>query len=401
MKFNVTRFLAWCVLLMVLPMGLWAQSQLGRIKAARVTGTVYKVSPVGDLVAVTDKTEFLESDGISTGADSSVVLVFENASTVRIGPNSLLVISEFAVDPLEEDLLVDHATSEPNVSNTTLSVVYGEMVGDVRKLNSSSSYSIKTPVGAAGIRGTQFFVSVDPVSGQLRVVVASGRVEVTTDRPTTPGAAIYPTQTFMLSSGEEVQGNMFWAENFKLTAANEALMAAILENVRNITEARTNEVFPVDSALNELLKQAYDESREQERESLEKAIKDALEKQAAEDTTGGALSAEEKAKQEQIKRLEAERKAKQDTEKLKQDELKKKNEELQKKLQDQLEKLKAEKLKAEEAAKQKAAEEYAKKLTDDAAKAAFEAKQEALKPKLPPPPVVAPPQLTPPAGSSG
>jgi hypothetical protein len=400
MKFNVTRFLAWCVLLMVLPMGLWAQSQLGRIKAARVTGTVYKVSPVGDLVAVTDKTEFLESDGISTGADSSVVLVFENASTVRIGPNSLLVISEFAVDPLEEDLLVDHATSEPNVSNTTLSVVYGEMVGDVRKLNSSSSYSIKTPVGAAGIRGTQFFVSVDPVSGQLRVVVASGRVEVTTDRPTTPGAAIYPTQTFMLSSGEEVQGNMFWAENFKLTAANEALMAAILESVRNITEARTNEVFPVDSALNELLKQAYDESREQERESLEKAIKDALEKQAAEDTTREELSAEEKAKQAQLERLEAERKAKQEAEKLKQAELNKKNEELQKKLQEQLEKQKAANQKAAEEAKQKA-EEDAKKRADDAAKAAFEANKEALKPKQPPPPVVAPPQLTPPAGSSG
>jgi len=37
-------------------------------------------------------------------------------------------------------------------------------VGDVKKLNSSSSYSIKTPVGAAGIRGTIFRIVFRPSS---------------------------------------------------------------------------------------------------------------------------------------------------------------------------------------------------------------------------------------------
>jgi hypothetical protein len=69
------------------------------------------------------------------------------------------------MDPLAEPISNPSALkAEPTKSKTALSLSYGEMVGDVKKLNTSSSYSIKTPVGAAGIRGTIYRIVYKPTS---------------------------------------------------------------------------------------------------------------------------------------------------------------------------------------------------------------------------------------------
>src|SRR5688572_17258534 len=81
-----------------------ASMVVGAIKAANVRGTVKKVNLI-------DKTEtplrngevLIQDNAVVTGpGDSSVVLVFANGSTVKVGNESRLEIKEFLMDPLQE-----------------------------------------------------------------------------------------------------------------------------------------------------------------------------------------------------------------------------------------------------------------------------------------------------------
>ena len=144
-----------------------ASMVVGVIKAANVRGSVKKVNLV-------DKTEselrngevLIQSNAVVTGpGESSVVLVFANGSTVRVGNESRLEIKEFLMDPLQADIPnVAALTNEPTVSRTDLRLEFGEMVGNVKTLNraAGSSFSVSTPAGAAGIRGTTFRIVYRP-----------------------------------------------------------------------------------------------------------------------------------------------------------------------------------------------------------------------------------------------
>ena len=135
-----------------------AWENFGQVKAMRVIGDVTaqssdESSPVplhnGDLL--------FEGYAITTPANASVVLVFSNGSTVRVQGNSRLELSRFRQDPLKEDTVkVDELKAEPSTSQVELKLGYGEIIGEVKKLSASSSYSVQTSIGAAGIRGTVF-----------------------------------------------------------------------------------------------------------------------------------------------------------------------------------------------------------------------------------------------------
>ena len=144
-----------------------ASMVVGVIKAANVRGTVRKVNLIDKSETPLRNGEILIQDnGIITGpGDSSVVLVFANGSTVRVGNESRLEIKEFMMDPLQTDIPnVAALTSEPTVSRTNLRLEFGEMVGNVKTLNraAGSNFSVSTPAGAAGIRGTTFRIVYRP-----------------------------------------------------------------------------------------------------------------------------------------------------------------------------------------------------------------------------------------------
>jgi hypothetical protein len=145
----------------------FAQTHAGAIKALKVTGEVSRVDSAGTTSPVTDGVLLSESDAVVTGDNSGVVLVFANGSSVKLGANTRLLVEQFKMDPLAESVAVAELKQEPSVSQTTLNLAYGELVGDVKKLNKSSTYNIKTAVGAAGIRGTVFRVTFfPPANGQ-------------------------------------------------------------------------------------------------------------------------------------------------------------------------------------------------------------------------------------------
>ena len=166
MKTSVSRWFRCAAIVIGLALRAFGQTQPGQIQAASVEGQVLKLVNSAPAVPVKDGDQLTESDTITTGANSGVVLVFMNGSSVKLGANSFLAIDEFKMDPLAEDVKMadfkDRKKGEPSVSKTNLNLVYGDMVGDVRHLNKSSSYSIKTPAGAAGIRGTIYRIVFRP-----------------------------------------------------------------------------------------------------------------------------------------------------------------------------------------------------------------------------------------------
>ena len=199
MKNPALRITLCAALAIFLSLNAVAQTQLGKIKSARVEGDVQKVLKNGTSAALKNGDELFESETVKTGKGSSIVLVFENGSSVKLGADSSLAIDEFKIDPLSAPVDLSSLKAEPTVSKTSLNLAYGEMVGDVKKLNieKGSSYSIKTPVGAAGIRGTIFRIVFRPDStgkAFFTVSTAEGFVVMT-------GVT---TQTIPIGAGKEV-----------------------------------------------------------------------------------------------------------------------------------------------------------------------------------------------------
>jgi hypothetical protein len=207
------RLLASVIAMAFLPLALWAQTQAGAIKAVRVSGAVAKASAVNPAPQpLIEGAAVIETDIVTTGPNSSVVLVFANGASIKLGADSRLAIEEFKMDPLADDIAVAKLEREPNISKTRLNLAYGEMVGNVKKLNQSagSSFDIKTPVGAAGIRGTTFRIVMRfEASGQVTftlstsegAVAFTGTVQVAgTGTPSPDGSA----QEVQVADGQEV-----------------------------------------------------------------------------------------------------------------------------------------------------------------------------------------------------
>ena len=189
--------------------GAFAQSAAGLIRAAKVEGPVTKIQANGTSTPLKNGDSLTETDAVLTGKGASVVLVFANGSSVKLGADTRLAIDEFKMDPLDEEIKPSELKEEKSVSQTKLNLAYGEMVGSVKKLNTASNYSIKTPVGAAGIRGTVYrivfirkadgktFFTVSTAEGKVvmmdvtasEIPVEAGKeveVQVNTDDPSNP-----------------------------------------------------------------------------------------------------------------------------------------------------------------------------------------------------------------------
>lgn len=116
---------------------------------------------------------------IKTGPKSEISVLFSNGLTASILSNSSLRISSFkqnSFDPGDQKL--GELNSEPSLSSTDLSLEFGDLVVQTKKLNRRSSFNITSPIGTAGIRGTEFQLS-QSVNGQCKLDVATSTVSFT------------------------------------------------------------------------------------------------------------------------------------------------------------------------------------------------------------------------------
>jgi hypothetical protein len=181
----------------------------GRILAARVQGQVTAVAKAtGATTILKDGDSVTDQTRIVTGAGASVILVFSNGATVDIAGDSTLDIEDFEQDPFAETVKVADLKQEPGTSTTRLSLTKGELVGKVVHLNvdKGSEFTVQTPVGAAGIRGTTFMIVYNPGpngTATFSIETSDGSVVFTTAAGTFDvPAGQQITETFDINSGQ-------------------------------------------------------------------------------------------------------------------------------------------------------------------------------------------------------
>lgn len=158
----------------------------GRVIVAKVVGTVRATGPGGQTRELKAKDEIGEKHTVVSEPASSAVLIFSNGSTVFVKPETTFEIERFLQDPFAEAYNVTTATEEPTTSVTSLKIQQGSLTCKVKKLNTGaanpSSFTVNTPVGAAGIRGTIIDVEYRPGQGGIAsysLVVTEGAAQFT------------------------------------------------------------------------------------------------------------------------------------------------------------------------------------------------------------------------------
>lgn len=116
----------------------------------RAEGQVSVERGGGKLAAKPGQTLYA-SDVVSTGADGSVAIVFNDRTQFSSGPNSEVALREFHFDSASST-----GALEAEVKHGTLGVVSGNLVK-----GSPGAMKIKTPTAVLNVRGTTFLVKVD------------------------------------------------------------------------------------------------------------------------------------------------------------------------------------------------------------------------------------------------
>ncbi|WP_261301868.1 FecR domain-containing protein [Paenibacillus andongensis] len=138
-----------------------------------------------------------QGDTVYTGASSSVKLNLSNGDAdVTLGENAEVNVS-------------DLNTSDGN-KKSKLKVWAGSLWVKVKSLaGSDDEFEVETPTAVMGVRGTQFFVTVDPKTGAIKMAVGAGKVSATTvtneadSTQTSSITYLYPTQQISLDSRDE------------------------------------------------------------------------------------------------------------------------------------------------------------------------------------------------------
>ncbi|MBP6865514.1 MAG: FecR domain-containing protein [Candidatus Didemnitutus sp.] len=272
-RLNLFRFLFCAFAAFAVALSASAQTQAGAVKAARVTGEVLKLSKDGTTASIKDGQLLTETDTVITRGSATVVLVFANGSSISLAENSRLAIEEFKMDPLAGDINVAKLSGEPSVSKTRLNLAYGEMVGNVKKLNAASVYDVQTPVGAAGIRGTTFRIVLRfdaqgkasfslATSEGLVNFTASGTVQVTsgTGEAAVPaGTEVTATVTVDPTSGAITNIAVSTPSTISATAA-----AAITSAVTTAVEATATVTITQTEQSNQQQQQQQNQQQQQQ-----------------------------------------------------------------------------------------------------------------------------------------
>jgi hypothetical protein len=111
-------------------------------------------------------------------------------NVVRLMANSQLVI----------DKLTTTSSGADTVSDTELDLKAGSMYASVKKLSPAAQYLVKTPTGIAGVRGTEFSITLNADGSIKDLTVFRTHDEEGLVLAITTAAGT--TQTFMIKAGE-------------------------------------------------------------------------------------------------------------------------------------------------------------------------------------------------------
>ena len=153
---------------------LTAQDKAGAFIIVSLEGDVQVKDTAGEVVPAEDVAvgkSLFEGQTLVTAENAKVLLLLSNGTMVTLDAKGELLLDQFQQEPfeLDADTMVNDLETEPSNSKTKLKLGYGELLFNVKKLNAGSAFDIESPVGNAGIRGTdgQLSVTVDPQTGNF------------------------------------------------------------------------------------------------------------------------------------------------------------------------------------------------------------------------------------------
>lgn len=167
-----------------------------------------------------------QGDIVTTGKESSVVLKFSNGT-------------------LEDDTFILESNAKVTFSKlsnksgtiTKVSMLKGKAWVDVKSIkNKDDEFVLETSTAIMGVRGTNFFVGVDPNTGLPSLAVLSGNVNVTGSGNNTDQFNVYPASALTVGGQDQLQmipiDNQILAQ--MLISTSSEVMAAILESTQKI-----------------------------------------------------------------------------------------------------------------------------------------------------------------------
>lgn len=114
-------------------------------------------------VTLLQGSDLFEGQTIKTGPVGEVQVIFADDTHLVVGPNSALIVEKY--------LMRADGTAGKFAVNA-LAGTFRFLTGNSEK----SAYQIITPTGTLGVRGTKFDFTVDPRTGQTKVVLFEGQV---------------------------------------------------------------------------------------------------------------------------------------------------------------------------------------------------------------------------------
>lgn len=252
-----------------------ATMNLGNIRVVKVEGRdVRLIDAAGQSSSLKEDAFIRQGVTIKTGKDATVVLLFDNGTTLNIKPESEFAVEKFVQDPFDATG-VDYQTlkSEPSSSVTRLNVPEGTIVLDIAKLKKDSSFQIATPVGSAGIRGT--FVGItsntNNPNNPVTLAVAEGVVQMKT---ATGSRAVSGGQSFGVGSTGEFSPNTPEGSNLQTTTSQStiAMQQSIPSNAFQGAPPAAQAPATPGSSLTTAQKQAVQAASEQGTDALVAAV---------------------------------------------------------------------------------------------------------------------------------
>jgi len=125
-----------------------AGEPIGQIKTAAGTVAIERAG-TSRPAAAGDRVQ--EADVVTTGADGTVGITFQDNSMMSLGPDSRLALDKFLFDTTTHD-----GVFESSLRSGTLAVKSGQIVQQTPE-----AMRVRTPVAVLAVRGTEFVVRAE------------------------------------------------------------------------------------------------------------------------------------------------------------------------------------------------------------------------------------------------
>lgn len=245
-----------CMLLVIGPASLFAgkrvSAQIMRIAVVQsLQGEVNVLKAGGKKPFLAFKNMSLnEGDQIATGKNGGAVLELSSEAadkdSVTIGPNSVVNFTKM---------------KDSGGTKTKMSVWAGSLWVKVKSVsNASDQFEVETPTSIMGVRGTQFYIGVDPATGLTNVFLAAGVIQALTgesrfdagdNKQLNKLITIYPSQSITetgTNAGVATEVSVVDIASFIANASSDIILA-ILKDAASIAEEQRQMMDNVKQAL--------------------------------------------------------------------------------------------------------------------------------------------------------